>query len=95
MGYYTEFEIHAADEVIASLGDIDSFAWGERLGDDPPIINSKWYSWEEDLVSVSAKFPQQIIEVRGWGEEAGDAWVAIFKNGKKTQYQKFDWSMLQ
>lgn len=98
MGYYTSFEIlTSSNEVIDWMEEnLDEFYYGERLEGDgyPPVVHSKWYSWKDDMLSVSAVFPEEFIEVRGTGEDRADVWLAIFKGGKVIYEKKFDWGML-
>lgn len=97
MGYYTEYEIIVSDKVLEYMNEnVDEFnEYGERLRDDPPLINAKWYSWKEDMQYVSEQFPDEVIEVRGNGEEGDDLWIVKFKGGKIIYQREFGWSMLE
>lgn len=98
MGYYTEFTIIASDEVIEYMEEVDDgFAHGERLeaAGGHPCINAKWYGWEDDMKAVSAHFPDEVIEVRGVGEEGDDVWLVKLKAGEIIYEREFDWSMFE
>lgn len=42
----------------------------------------EWYFMKDDMKKVSLEFPQVTFLVEGSGEELGDLWKAVFKNGK-------------
>lgn len=42
----------------------------------------KWYSYEDDMLTYSEKYPNTVFEVKGEGEESGDIWKHYFKAGK-------------
>ena len=44
--------------------------------------NVKWYTSEQDMLELSAAFPQITFRLHGVGEEAGDLWNEYFHNGK-------------
>ena len=84
MGYYTDYEISAEnttgidmDEVESRLHEISGYT-GLSFSD---VYNCKWYGMEEDMLKLSLEFPQITFYVEGSGEEQGDTWKAIFKNG--------------
>lgn len=54
---------------------------GYILGGD----DSKWYDHEEQMKAISLEWPEQVFELRGEGEEAGDVWVKYFANGKMQE----------
>lgn len=52
-----------------------------------PSEGLKWYTWQEDMVSISVKYPEQFIKLHGEGEdEDNDVWDAYFLNGKMALY---------
>ena len=44
----------------------------------------KWYSWEADLAAVSRALPGATLTLSGEGEEQGDVWRAVAKDGEVT-----------
>ena len=42
----------------------------------------KWYEHETDLKRLSKKFPTVTFTLSGEGEEQGDVWRTIFRDGK-------------
>jgi hypothetical protein len=64
------------------IRDYELSSWG-TIGEVMDMEeSSKWYEHEEDMKSVSKKFPDALFTLRGEGEEAGDVWVKYFRNGK-------------
>lgn len=54
----------------------------EELDYDPFDSPCKWYSHEVDMLNVSAKHPNTIFVLEGYGENAGDIWRHYYCNGK-------------
>ena len=84
MGYYTDYTLSVAnaeghEEAIEERIQEVSGYTGLSFGD---IHNCKWYSCFKDMEAVSLEFPEVTFYVYGEGEEKGDMWKAIFKNGK-------------
>ena len=56
----------------------------------------KWYECNEDMITISKKFPNVLFQLDGNGEEDGDLWRNFFLNGNVqcTQvdivYEEFD-----
>lgn len=46
----------------------------------------KWYDFEHDITQYSTLHPEVTFEIHNVGEEYGDIWKAIVKNG---DYQTF------
>lgn len=64
---------HLTDEVIETLGYYDEM---------------KWYEHEDDMLALSRVFPDKTLVLEGVGEEQGDIWVKVFKDGKMLDSQK-------
>lgn len=75
MGYYSEYQIEASEEIIKALSEVS----GYRLYSSNDEI--KWYDWEEDCRAVSKMFPDETIEVARIGEEFPDMEIGYFRNG--------------
>lgn len=88
MGYYTNFSLDFEPEepelveYLEEAADQNYFqdanffhAWTRNL--EP----TKWYSYEDDLKSLSKKFPNVLFKLYGNGEEDDDIWVAYAKDG--------------
>ena len=43
---------------------------------------TKWYSYESDMLALSAKYPTVTFFLTGDGEEKGDHWRACYYGGK-------------
>ena len=97
MGYYTDYDISENSEEIQEAIEEKSSYGGWYDG----RLNAKWYQCEEDCKGVSLRFPDQVIIVKGEGEEQGDIWKSYFKNGKiqtcegVITYPEFDESKLK
>ena len=84
MGYYTDYELSVKnaegkeEEIEDRIQGISGYS-GLSFGD---VYNCKWYGCFKDMEAVSLEFPNATFYVEGEGEEQGDVWKAIFKNGK-------------
>ena len=45
------------------------------------LDSDKWYSWEQDSINFSKKYPNFIIKLHGAGEEYDDFWIAYICDG--------------
>lgn len=85
MGYYTDYNLSVQgaggkeDEIEERIQEISGYT-GLTFSD---TYNCKWYDCFKDMEAVSLEFPKATFYVDGEGEEQGDMWKAIFKNGKK------------
>ncbi len=98
MGYYTDFDFSSNSlEVIDAIYKIADY----QHGSGGQLYGVKWYEHKEHCLEVSKKFPDQVIVVQGKGEEAGDIWMAYYKNGKSFKaeavitFELFDESKLK
>lgn len=95
MGYYTDFEglitgfkgQEEAEWVEFKLKKNLAEFWTERLQQQGDTLSfylpdTKWYSWEKDLLKFSEDYPHLLVELEGDGEDQGDQWKARFKSGK-------------
>ncbi len=83
MGYYTDFiiQIVKQQENVKLL--VEDYLQN-ILGSDFFLDNSfnmKWYNFEEEMKTLSLKFPDVLFKVDGNGEENGDIWRSYFCNG--------------
>lgn len=46
---------------------------------------AKWYDYEEDMIKISRLFPEMTFKLSGHGEDVGDQWFELFKDGE-TEY---------
>jgi hypothetical protein len=88
MGYYTRYELGAepwpdglSERIKEAVGiyeelDRDTSSGGLSIG------SSKWYDHEDHMAAVSRDFPGVLFTLRGEGEEAGDAWIKHFRDGR-------------
>lgn len=88
MGYYTRYTLTAVgqydeDEIEDSIGEIS----GYNIRLDYATDDIKWYNCLKDMKALSEKFPDVMFTLSGEGEEYGDIWKAMYKNGK-TKYVK-------
>lgn len=88
MGYYTQYLLEAVgqyeeDAVNDFIQEVSGYHI--ELGEYTDTI--KWYDALDDLKKLSEKFPDVVFTLSGEGEESGDIWKAIYKNGK-TKYVK-------
>jgi hypothetical protein len=92
MGYYTQFQIETVHRSVKDYVQHaiemfpDNGEWyglpGVLKGNDERM---KWYDWAEDMKKFSAAHPFEAFILIGEGEESGDNWRALFKNGQMVQ----------
>lgn len=82
MGYNTQFNLSfdTDDEEVANY----EMSYGLPLCKVNPryFESCKWYEWEEEMTEISEKFPRVLFTLTGEGEDAGDLWIAYFRNGE-------------
>lgn len=85
MGYYSNFylsipTIKDVDEQDVFIGELEKT---EDCIRQYSYSNSlKWYGVDEDMVSISKKYPQHIFEMERVGEEHEDETVTRYHNGE-------------
>ena len=91
MGYHTDYTITVHNATQQQMKEIDSILTDCGLDKSSTfeyyIYGSKWYSWDEDLKSISEEFPNIYFEIYGDGEESDDNWQAIVCNGEAVAVQ--------
>ncbi len=109
VGYYTDFILRLQSDDSDSLDKFifsrdTSFFYGKGLKgfyyntyEDHYFKNEvKWYDWKEEMIALSAKYPDILFELTGVGEEYPDIWRYFFKAGKiqggeaKISYPEYD-----
>jgi hypothetical protein len=50
-----------------------------------------WYRWLDDLLRVSAEYPESVIAIRGNGDHEGDQWIAYAKGGRYVVHKREEW----
>lgn len=86
MGYATEYELNVQNargienEIEESLNEISGYAI--ELGE---VTTMKWYDHQKDMTQISKNFPDVVFTLDGVGEESGDIWKAMYKNGKSKR----------
>ena len=84
MGYYTNYTLSVQNangkesEIEERIKVISGY---ESLSFDH-VHNCKWYNRLKDMEAVSKEFPDVTLFLEGDGEEQGDVWKVIFKDGK-------------
>lgn len=92
MGYYTDFSLTVAphkanaitlDEKDALEEEIDKMNVFETgCVEDGYDGESTWYSYDDDMLMISARFPGILFTLKGIGENPTDRWARYFLNGK-------------
>ena len=109
MGYYTKFTLtiqpspeqiaEAAREGVAIRGPLESQmgtveqAIMEVGGYYPRGEEAKWYEHEEDMRSLSQRFPYWTFVLKGIGEADGDEWVKYFHSGRMQRHDRPEWEL--
>lgn len=81
MGYYTDYKITANPDITE---DEDFVKFFEEVTDykfNDGEIHGKWYSYHDNMVTISKQYPYVQFTVEGSGEENGDLWIAYFLDG--------------
>lgn len=90
MGYYTSFclrvENQQLDDVVKkniynAIEELDEFELFDE-SENRWEVYTKWYSYREDMCSVSEKFPGILFSLWGDGEDRDDSWVEYYLDGK-------------
>ena len=84
MGYYTNYtlSVQNANGKESEIEErIQGISGSIGLSFDR-VYNCKWYNHFKDMETVSKEFPDVTLFLEGDGEEQGDVWKAIFKDGK-------------
>lgn len=86
---YEDITNEVAEKVSKKFSEIcvdDYYAEEDWLKDY--VINGydtvKWYDYEEDMVALSAAFPEYVFYLEGVGEDYGDWWKQVFYAGRKS-----------
>ena len=90
MGYYTDFSLSVLNDrecdLTILINEINSKHKYDLIYEDGYARCVKWYDWEEDLMELSKKYPDMLIEITGDGEDSGDFWEARFKGGTEEYH---------
>jgi len=80
MGYYTTYTL----EYKSADGWTDGYQCALRniVGYNTLGMETKWYSFKEDMITLSRKFPDTVFCLSGEGESFPDFWKSYFINGK-------------
>ena len=106
MGYYSMFNLtlkdcsaEQRDSIVKMLEKLKVI--GNALNENLEChINTKWYSYDNDLCFVSSHFPGVLFILNREGEEIGDHEISYYKNGMRQKcmgrivYDDFDESQL-
>ncbi|OGM08869.1 hypothetical protein A2Z67_02570 [Candidatus Woesebacteria bacterium RBG_13_36_22] len=96
MSYYTGYNIsfnpeptiEEFNQILKDLTELSGYSEGtfDSRPPTPPAsfisLYTSWYDYEENMIAVSKKHPNILMEVNGAGENNDDLWTAWFKNGK-------------
>ena|ERR1035437_4084826 len=95
MGYNTSFSIKAKPKIIQDLITSNEDA-GDALNKDGTTKEEvKWYDYNKDLLKFSKKYPEEVIQLDGTGED-GELYRSYYLNGKvqdaepEIVYPEFD-----
>ena len=97
MGYYTLHKIRIINqyntkknldillEKISEIANYDFIIVGNVIIDTNYNggCGSKWYDFRRDMFKISEELPELEIKVNGKGEDEGDIWEYIYKDGEE------------
>lgn len=99
MGYYTDYTLTTIPEQLpadfdSKFKEITSYSVADIDG------NIKWYDHDEDMLKLSALYPNIFFTLEGVGEDSDDRWISYYVNGKSQDgnlhkvYDEPDFSLL-
>ena len=92
MGYYTQYtlKVEGNNPTLEEVAKIIDGEWmlSYLMGRD----TTKWYEYRNDMLQISALYPNVLFTLHGVGEEEGDEWVEYYKNGKHQREVREEWS---
>jgi hypothetical protein len=87
LGYYTNYTLTQernpipAEKLAQEISSHPAFnAVFEADGSSVDAV--KWYEHNEDMLTLSAKYPDTVFKLYGVGEEQGDIWAKFYHAGK-------------
>ena len=85
--YNTEQNLIKLLEKIAGISEYGFIIDGSSIVDTNYNCEcgSKWYNCRDDMRIISEKLPELEIKVNGKGEEEGDIWEYIYKDGYERE----------
>lgn len=101
MGYYTTYTLASSDSKLLEkeISELREKNESElcflfKNKDGVYCGNSKWYTHEIDVATLSSKFPAVLFTLDGQGEDQGDVWRKFFLAGKvhiaQMTFENFD-----
>jgi hypothetical protein len=81
MGYYTQYSLgvlQGKDTNIDYQKEICDMVDYEYLFDE----QTKWYKHDEDMKTISRKYPKVLFVLHGVGDDYGDIWRAYYYDGE-------------
>lgn len=88
MGYYTNYEIQVKPEIRpAFLAELEFCTeMGFHMEENSIVSDDayKWYEHDDDMIKLSAMFPEHRLSLYGVGEDRGDIWVKYYHGGKNV-----------
>ena len=85
MGYYTDYYLEIDPEPNENLLNYVMKYWNKPLSDileNNVDMETKWYEHDDDMLNLSAEFPDFVFILDGEGEGKDDVWRSFYKNGK-------------
>lgn len=94
MGYYTQYNLYVTNEgflddevkvaVSAAVDDLNLFEVSGSVEYGWSAYD-KWYDHDDDMLAISARFPDVVFQLYGDGEGSDDNWMNYYKGGR-AQY---------
>lgn len=94
MGYYTNYSLKQEGCPKQDLLILESEVDKMRVFSDGDAeygwaTYAKWYDFDNDMVKLSAKFPDVVFTLDGVGEDSDDEWRHYYKHGM-VQYRALE-----
>ena len=103
MGYYTTYtldiydtELHKVDgdQLINLMAELvthnDYIDYILDTDGEPTYNETKWYSHDQEMLELSAEFPDYLFYLIGVGEDSGDVWSTVYHTGHRRAEWQLD-----
>lgn len=81
MAYLTNYILSVSGQKVSEYE-----ALNKIVNHNPLYDSCSWYDHEDHMRELSEQEPDELFELRGYGENYEDIWVKYFKSGK-MQYE--------
>ena len=90
MGYMTRYSLYTRPGIdnLEKEPELQDLGFYGSAGFYDADERMKWYMHQDDMLTVSSRYPDVLFILDGDGEESGDIWRKFFQNGKMLREWK-------